>query len=383
MTVRIVRSLREDAWRRFVSEQPAANIFHTPEMFEVFARAEGHRPETFAAVEGHDHVLALLVPVAVTLGGGVARYLTTRAVAYGSVLHEPTEAGREAAGAVLDAYDRAADRAVVFTELRNLADLSDLQPIMRQRGYAFEPHLNYLVSLAGGADETFLRIGRRTRKQIRHGLRTGDVTIEEAATRDEALECVDVLRRTYAGARVPLADRSLFEAAFDVLHHRRMVKFVLARIDRTCVAASVELVFKDTIYGWYGGVDRAYVSHTPNELLMWYVLKWGAENGFATYDFGGAGRPDEEYGVRNFKAKFGGELVCYGRNVRTHAPARLRVSRAGYGLYRRLMSITSGAPAAAAVLAKRAASSSSRRRTTRRPSRSPASSELAEVQSVE
>jgi lipid II:glycine glycyltransferase (peptidoglycan interpeptide bridge formation enzyme) len=163
--------------------------------------------------------------------------------------------------------------------------------------------------------------------------------VTEATTREELSECYEVLRRTYGRARVPVADRSLFEAAFDVLWPRGMVKFVLARIGETCVAASVELVFKDTIYGWYGGVDREFVSRTPNELLMWHVLKWGAENGFRTYDFGGAGRPDEEYGVRSFKAKFGGELVCYGRNVRTHAPRRLAVGRMGYEVYRRLMSL--------------------------------------------
>ena len=29
----------------------------------------------------------------------------------------------------------------------------------------------------------------------------------------------------------------------------------------------------------------------------------------------GAGKPNEKYGVRDFKAEFGGELVEYGRNL--------------------------------------------------------------------
>ena len=53
------------------------------------------------------------------------------------------------------------------------------------------------------------------------------------------------------------------------------------------------------------------------------------------YDFGGAGKPDEEYGVRDFKAKFGGELVCYGRNTCVHAPVLLQFSRFGYDILRR------------------------------------------------
>ncbi len=41
MSVTIVRSLPEDEWRRAVADHPAGNIFHTPEMFEVFRRTRG------------------------------------------------------------------------------------------------------------------------------------------------------------------------------------------------------------------------------------------------------------------------------------------------------------------------------------------------------
>ena len=32
----------------------------------------------------------------------------------------------------------------------------------------------------------------------------------------------------------------------------------------------------------------------------------------------GAGKPDEDYGVRDFKAKFGGELLEHGRYLKIH-----------------------------------------------------------------
>lgn len=60
----------------------------------------------------------------------------------------------------------------------------------------------------------------------------------------------------------------------------------------------------------------------------------GVGNGYRLYDFG-TGRPDVEYGVRDFKAKFGGELVCYGRNTCVHAPRLLWLSERGYRLVRR------------------------------------------------
>jgi putative transposase len=68
----------------------------------------------------------------------------------------------------------------------------------------------------------------------------GHFLVEEVEERERVAVCYDLLRQTYHRARIPLADRSLFEAAFDVLYPRGMVKFWLARIDDTCVGASVE-----------------------------------------------------------------------------------------------------------------------------------------------
>ena len=338
----LVRGLGVEAWRSFVEEHPQGGIFHTPEMFDVFCRVKAYRPELWAVCEG-EGVLALLLPVNITLLNGLLRHLTTRAVVYGSVLCRPTAEGRGALAQLLSAYKRGAGAGVLFTELRHLSDLEEIQPTLNGYGFQFEDHLNYLIDLNRPPEAVLQGISRRTRKRIRQGLRRGEVVIEEAQGHDQVTLCYDLLQESYAVAGVPLADRSLFDAAFDVLHPRGMVKFLLAYVDRQCVASSVELLYKDCIYGWYSGVDRACSSYAPNEMLMWHILEWGAQNGYRTYDFGGAGKPGEEYGVRDFKAKFGGDLVCYGRNTCVHAPLRLAAGKVGYQLYRRLAYLRQGA----------------------------------------
>ncbi len=333
----IVDSLDEKVWRDFVDQHPHGNIFHTPEMFQVFARARGHRPLLEAAVGDKGQVLALLLPVQVTLQDGLFRRLTTRSIAYGSVLCAPDPVGPEALALLLHTYAREAGRGVLFTELRNLSNLDALQPVLNDCGFAYEDHLNYLIDLNCSPEQVMQNIGSRTRKHIRRALRRGNVVVEQVTHRRQISDWCDVVGKTYRTARVPLADRSLFEAAFDILQPRNMISFWLARIGSTYVAASAELVYKDVIYGWYGGMDRAYAKELPGELLMWTILKWGAENGYKTYDFGGAGKPRESYGVRDFKAKFGGRLVCFGRNRNIHSPRLLRLSERGYQVYRGLL----------------------------------------------
>lgn len=332
----IVRQLDERLWREFVDNHSQGNIFHTPEMFQVFAHAKGHQPTLWAAVSSTGRVLALLLPVRITLLNGWLRHFAARALVYGSVLCVPGAEGQEALAKLLRTYAQEVDGRPLFTELRNLSNLEAVQPTLRENRFVFEDHLDYLIDLKRPPEAIFQGVGRRTRKNIRRELRRNEVVVAEAKEREQVAACYDLLRRTYRAARVPLVDRSLFEAAFDLLYPKNMVRFTLAHVGQTPVAASVELLYKDIAYGWYGGMDRAYRSYMPNDLLTWHILQWGAENGYATYDFGGAGKPDEDYGVRTFKAKFGGELVCFGRNTCVHSPRLLRLSTLGYRIYRLL-----------------------------------------------
>jgi CelD/BcsL family acetyltransferase involved in cellulose biosynthesis len=331
-SVRVVRRLDTGAWKRFVDEQPGANIFHTPEMFAVFERSAGHRPDLWAVVDDAG-VHALFTPVHITLGAAMSRGFTTRSVAYGSVLARETEPRGDAVLTLFEQYADAMRRRSLFTELRNLQALDGLRGPLEQCSYAYEDHLNYLVDLDRPSETVFGSISSSTRKKIRRALRSGDVSVVELTARADLPAWYELMRQTYRRARVPLPHPSLFEAAFDVLRPQGMIKFFIARIGDVAVACSAELLYKDTIYGWYGGSDRDYSSYIPNDLLTWHVLEWGSENGYKVYDFGGAGKPDEPYGVRTFKAKYGGELVNYGRYVRVHSGVRLAVSKLAYRAY--------------------------------------------------
>jgi serine/alanine adding enzyme len=333
----IVNELPVEQWRDYVATHPRGTIFHTPEMYEVFGRARNHEPMLWAATNGVGKILALFIPVRIMLRGGFLRRVTTRVVAYDSVLHDAGTQGEAALVQLLNAYTEELGGKALFTELRNLFDLAEIQPILGECGFVYQDHLNFLVDLDRPAEDVLQSMGSRMRKHIRRGLRKGEVLVEEITDRCQIQVWYELVKKSYVQAEMPLADLSLFEAAFDVLQPAGMIKFWLARVDGTPVAASAELVFRDRVYGWYGGLDREYSSFMPGEMLTWHILEWGAENGHSVYDFGGAGKPDAEYGVRDFKAKFGGDLVCFGRNTYVHSPRLLRLSEFGYRLSRPLL----------------------------------------------
>jgi hypothetical protein len=333
--MQIVHDLDLDCWREFLDCQPPGGIFHTPEMYEVFERAAGHEPQLWAAVDA-DRPVALFVPVRVTVLGGPLRFLTTRSVAFGSVLAAPGPSGQQGLDHLLRSYNQRAGRGAVFTELRNPVQLNGLQPTLDANGYQFEEHLNFLIDLTQPESQLWSNVRGNARRNIRKAKAQG-VEVVEVNDPAEMASVYTVLKAVYRRIQVPLPDESLFQAAFAVLHPRRMMRVLVARVDEAIIGALTLLVYRGVMIYWYTGTLREYSSLRPSDLLVWEALQLGAASGCQIFDFGGGGRADEEYGVRDFKAKFGGEQVNFGRNVCVHSPMRLALSLAGYRLMRRFL----------------------------------------------
>lgn len=333
--MRIVRTLEKEPWNRFLEQHPHATIYHTPEMFQAFARAPGHLPQLWAAV-ADDQVLALFTPVRITLMNGLLRDFTTRAVSYGGLLCAPGDQGAAAGALLLQEYATRVESSVLFTELRNQVDTTDLQPLFKRKCYVFEDHLNFLIDLEQTEEQLWGKIRKNGRYSIRAAERKG-VRVQEATDPGAMRVAYRKLQQVYTRVGVPLADIALFQAACEILGPRGMLKIFQACVGGECIGAMLVLVYKDRVIDWYAGGDREMSAlYAPNESLVWHALRWGKANGYAIFDFGGGGNPHQPYGPREFKIKFGGARVNYGRNICVHAQLRLAVSQAGYDLLRRL-----------------------------------------------
>jgi hypothetical protein len=330
--MQIVRQLEVTRWKTFVDENPCGNIFHTPEMFEVFSRTKGHQPSLWVAIQDDGEILALLPAVKITLFNGPLQRLTTRAVAFGGVLCAPNEGGRAALGLLLDAYKKDAGNGALFTEFRNMSDMGDLQLVLQEHGFVYEDHLNLIVDLTQPQETIWRNISRRKRENV-NSIRKKE-RVEEVTGPEGLGVAYRLLQDVYARVQIPLTDKSMFEAALDVLAPRGMFRILIARAGEHYAATILLLTYHGRILYWYIGADRS--SPSSSSLLVWHAMQWGKENGYDIFDFGGGGKPGQEYGPREFKSRFGGVQVNYGRNVCVHSPARLKVSQVGYQFYRRV-----------------------------------------------
>jgi lipid II:glycine glycyltransferase (peptidoglycan interpeptide bridge formation enzyme) len=334
--MQIVQKLDNTQWRQYVDNHRLGNIFHTPEMFQAYASAQGYYPTLWAAVNDSGKICALFLPVHITLLGSLLRPFTGRAVSFGSVLSSEDEEGRRGLELLLETYNHKTKNEALFTELRNLADISYMLPSLDKHGFAYEEHLNFLIDLDRPVDQIWANIRSNARRNIQKA-RKMEVVIEDDGDIRELPEAYQILKEVYKRIQVPLPDRSLFESAYKVLHPCGMLKMLLAKVDGNIAGVLFLLLYKDVVFYWYTGTSRQYSLYRTNDLLVWAALEFGQRNGYRSFDFGGGGKPEEEYGVRDFKAKFGGELVNFGRNVRIHSPARFKLSQEGYQLVRRFL----------------------------------------------
>ena len=74
----------------------------------------------------------------------------------------------------------------------------------------------------------------------------------------------------------------------------------------------------NTLY--YAGLRNYHKKIYPTHIAILSVIEFAIDNSLKQVDFMGAGKPGVDYGVRNYKLQFGGELVEHGRFILIFKP---------------------------------------------------------------
>jgi CelD/BcsL family acetyltransferase involved in cellulose biosynthesis len=325
----------QPAWDEFVDAHPKGSIFHTSDMVQVFAATKGHKPLAIAAVGEHNEILALLVAVRVqTLPRPFGR-ISSRSILYAEPLCYDDQRSIDALVRLIAQHDAYMRRSTLFSEIRPLFAPGAERIALASCGYDFLEYLNYIVDVGAPPDAIWRGMRRNTRRAINKAEAAG-YEIREIVTPVGVDQLYEYIKLSYAKAGVPLADKSLFDAAFKYLIAKNRFRILAVAHNDEIVTMHAMLKYKDLAYAWYIGTQRK-LGYSPGDLLKWREFLWCHDHGCTRYDMGGAGWPDEAYGVRDYKAKFGGQLVCYGRYRKVFAPWKLAAAERVYGLRRNLL----------------------------------------------
>jgi len=316
-------------WEQFVFDHPQGNIFQTPQMYSTFGATKNYGPIVLACYEA-DSLVGILLAVVQKEYKGFLGKLSARSIIWGGPLVKDNNI--QVLEAIMSAYDHAFKKQAIYTQIRNIFSMEWANDHLQKLGYDYEDHLNILIDLNKSEEQLWKDVHSKRKNEIRRAEKegTGLAVFNDV---DSFEKCWPVLRDVYQRARLPLPDSSLFKGLLKGEDGSSYLKIFAAQNNGEIIGTLFALCWRERVLDWYAGAYQQYLSKYPNDLLPWEAILWAKRNGYKTFDFGGAGKPGVPYGVRNFKLKFGGELVNFGRFQKTHKPITMNVARLGFRLW--------------------------------------------------
>jgi len=335
--IEVTNSFDKQQWDEFVRNHPHGNIFQTTDMAEVYRQTKNYDPVSLAAIDPNSgEMLAVLQAVVIREMGGLLGSFSARSVIQGGPLVVDGKEGVKAAAKLMEHYDDAVRKKVVYTQIRNMWDTQRIKNILEQRDYQFIEHFNALIDLNIPIEELWGQIKRDKKRGIKKANEIG-IIIEICQMKSDVEAFYNLVKMTYDSSKIPLAHISLFESTFDILVPKKAL-FIFAKNESgEVIATQVALMDKDTIYAWYTGAIRESLKYHPGDYLIWYLLKYGNKHGYKTFDFGGGGGPIKNKSLREYKSRFGTNFKSYGRYEKIHSLPKSKIADAGFKLYKKLI----------------------------------------------
>ena len=214
----------------------------------------------------------------------------------------------------------------IYIETRNFNDFSPWREAFEDAGFTYKPHLNFHFDCTDH-ETMFARLSETRRRQIHKAQKNG-VVIEEAQTEQEIADWYAILLDLYRRkVKTPLFPLSFFLAFF---RQKRGIYLLVKTEGKVIGGIMCPIKEKQCIYEWFVcGMDTRYKAFSPSVMATWAAMVYANFHQLPRFDIMGAGEPGVPYGVRDFKAEFGGKLVEYGRFIHICKPSLYRIGKCG------------------------------------------------------
>lgn len=283
-------------------------LFQSEEYYRFLSRTGLFRPFRFA-VSRSGREVGLFQGYIQEDGGTIKRYLSRRAIVNGGPYWTEDATSQEKSLLLMQATD-GIKKAAIYLETRNFKDYSTDRSLFEKAGFQYEPHYDFIVDTSS-EEVVEMNMGRSRKRDVKTSLKNGASVIDNP-TLEEVRAFYKILKDLYkTRVKTPLFPLSFFEK----LYQTSFSKFILVSYNQEIVGGTVCVFDDETVYEWFAcGKDGVYKNVFPSTVATYYGILFAAQSGRKKFDMMGAGAPgDGGYGVRDFKAKFGGQLVEFGR----------------------------------------------------------------------
>jgi serine/alanine adding enzyme len=303
-----------DKWEDLLINSPYGSVFQEYSFYKLCNCVPGMSAEAFAIEE--DNTLKALCIVTLQKEKGLKGYFSKRAIIYGG----PVLEGKHCENSLeylLSSIKKELDKRSIYIEIRNLNNYSDFNETFIRNGWHYIPYQNIIVDCSN-KEKLIQRLSNNRKRQIKKAVNSG-VTIKEADSIHEITEFYSILRRLYKEKiKKPIFNKEFF---IEIFNKNFGKYFIVIYMDRIIGGILCPIFEKKCIYEFYVcGLDDEYNEQCPSTMATWAAMEYANSNHIPVFDFMGAGLKDKDYGVREFKSRFGGELVENGRFIIVNSP---------------------------------------------------------------
>ena len=336
LTLLTYDQIDQQQWQELVQSSAVSTWFQTDEAYRFYQSVGGMRAFAYGVTE-QGRLTGVVVGYITHERNPIKQFFTRRAIIYGgpllaedisatalAALLEAVKAmdnGQWAIGEENNRQSPIANRPI-YIESRNFHDYSKWKSIFETNGFAYQPHYDIHVH----CNDTH-NMSERRQRELKRAIKNG-ATVVEAQTEQEIREWYQILSLLYREkVRTPLFSKEFFLT----FYRQRVGKYLLVKYDGKVIGGMMCPILKSkAIYEWYVcGLDEDYRELYPSVVATHAAIEYAKQNAIPLFDFMGAGEPDIPYGVRDFKAEFGGELVEHGRFLCVRKPLLYKIGKLG------------------------------------------------------
>lgn len=329
------QDINREEWSRLVAASSTGTWFQGPEAYEFFAlQPELFKPFVFG-LENDGALRAVCVGYVTVEKSAFKQFLTRRAIIVGGPCFADDCINEEVSLLLSTLRQQLSTgaNAPIYIESRNFNDYSRWKLAFAAAGFDYVPHLNFHVDTSS-VETVEANLGKSRKRDIRTTIREG-VTVIEHPTDEQVCAYYKVLDNLYrTKVKTPLFPLSFFLA----LNKHKDGRLLLIEYQGRIIGGTVCVEQANKcVYEWFVcGEDGVYPHVYPSSYATYAGIKYAAEHGCARFDMMGAGKPDEAYGVRDFKAKFGGTEVEHGRFLCITKPLLYKIGVLGVKILKSL-----------------------------------------------
>ena len=373
------KEIDREEWSRLVQTSSTGTWFQSPEAYEFFAlQPELFKPfvvaisndaslsEAQQSINSSLQVLRGVCVGYVTVERNlIKQYFTRRAIIIGGpvIANDATSEEVETLMVAVRNQFKILDlrfkilNSPIFIETRNFNDYSRWKGAFEKAGFEYKRHLNFHVDCTD-KEKMWERLSENRKRQVRHvngdfkfkisfpfGTITSNLKFDNlSVTEQDVREWYSILSELYRKkVKTPLWPVEFFIEAY----RQGIGQFMLVRHEGKIIGGSMVVVLKSEgvselenegcVYEWFEcGLNAQYKEQYPSVMATYAGICFAAEEGIGRYDMMGAGVPDVPYGVRDFKAEFGGQLVEHGRFVCVREPILYKIGELAVKMMKRM-----------------------------------------------